>query len=85
MAKKAKTQAPPPPTPELPPKVPGARQELERAIILLGSRAKGLDLQESKRVELILLVGGYPKPLTAANWKRALKSIRDDEIFDCTG
>jgi hypothetical protein len=68
-------------TPELPEVTPNSRSQLQRAIMLLGTRAKGLELNESTRQELIALVGAYPEPTTAASWKRELKAIQDDEIF----
>jgi hypothetical protein len=71
-------------SPELPPIVPSERVALDRAIILLGNRVKG-ELRQSIRSELVGLVGRYPDPTTAQKWKTSLKSIRDDEIFDCTG
>lgn len=84
MAQRKNTKVPASPTPQLPPTVPQDSAQLERAIILLGSRAKGLDLSAKPRAELAALVGGYPGPQTAANWKLALKQVRDDEIFDRT-
>lgn len=71
------------PTPTLPPRVPEGRVQLERAITLLGCRVQA-DLRASVQSELIGLVGRYPDPQTAANWKLALKSIKDDPIFDRT-
>jgi len=79
----AKVEAPPA---ELPPNVPMELSQLRRAMVLLGERAKGKgELRASVRAELIGLVGQYPDPTTATIWKRALKSIQDDEIFERTG
>jgi hypothetical protein len=69
---------------ELPPIVPSDRDALDRAIVLLGNRAKG-ELRQSIRSELIGLVGRYPDPATAQRWKTTLKGIRDDEIFGQVG
>ena len=68
----------------LPPVIPDDRQHLERAITLLGCRARG-DLGASARAELASLVGCYPDASTAMHWKRSLKLVRDDEIFVRTG
>lgn len=68
-------------TPELPELTLTNRPQLQRALTLLGTRAKGLELNEGTRRELIALVGAYPEPTTAAIWKRELKAIQDDEIF----
>ena len=84
MAKRMKAK-PFEPTPELPPVVPGDRAQLERAITLLGARSKGLELTAKPRAELAAIVGAYPSPQSAANWKLALKQVRDDEIFDRAG
>lgn len=64
----------------VPPKTPENLADLERAIVLLGSRTKG-PLTKQRRVELIDLVGAYPDPQAAAAWKVALKPLRDDEFF----
>jgi hypothetical protein len=85
MAKRKNPKAPAAVRPELPPNTPSSRAQLERAIVLLGNRANGLDLSQKSRAELVGLVGGYPKPATASNWKLALKQVRDDEIFDRVG
>ena len=64
----------------VPPKTPESLAELERAIILLGSRAKG-PLTKPRRKELIGLVGAYPDAAVASVWKASLKPLREDEIF----
>lgn len=76
--------AKPPNTPRRPPLVPTSRVALERAIVLLGSRSKGLDLRASKVQELVGLIGRYPDPVTALAWKTELKDLIGDEIFDAT-
>jgi len=68
----------------LPPEIPDDRARLERAITLLGCRARG-ELGTSARGELSGLVGCYPDAATAMSWKRSLKQVRDDEIFDRAG
>lgn len=68
----------------LPPVIPDDRRHLERAITLLGCRARG-ELGASARAELTGLVGCYPSARTALEWKRSLKLVRDDEIFGRTG
>jgi hypothetical protein len=68
----------------LPPVIPDDRPRLERAITLLGCRARG-ELGASARAELTDLVGRYPDAGTAMDWKRSLKQVRDDEIFDRVG
>lgn len=65
----------------LPPVIPEDRIHLERAITLLGCRARA-ELGASARTELTELVGRYPDATTALGWKRSLKQVRDDEIFD---
>lgn len=72
-------------TPRMPPIVPPSRTALERAILLLGCRARGEDLRASKVQELVGLLGRYPDRVTALAWKTELKRIREDEIFDCAG
>lgn len=68
----------------LPPVIPDDRARLERAITLLGCRARA-ELGASARAELTALVGRYPDAATALGWKRSLKQVRDDEIFGRTG
>lgn len=72
-------------TRELPPLVPQTLEQLDRAIVLLGNRSRGEELRLVVLSELVGLVGRYPDPATALQWKSALKSIRNDEIFRVTG
>ena len=58
------------------PQVPQALAELDRAIELLGERAKGLELRASKQDELVLLLHAYPNVPTAAAWQSELKRQR---------
>ena len=67
-----------------PPIVPTTRVTLDRAIVLLGARTRG-DLRAGKVAELVGLLGRYPDPVLAREWKTLLKSLRDDEIFDRAG
>ncbi len=57
------------------PQVPEDLAELDRAIELLGERAKG-QLRASKQDELVLLLHAYPNVPTAAAWKSELKRRR---------
>lgn len=66
----------------VPPKTPENLADLERAIVLLGARAKG-PLTKPRRVELVDLVGAYPDAAAATSWKASLKPLRDDEFFRC--
>lgn len=68
--------------PRLPPIVPTTRVALDRAIVLLGARAKGEQLRACKVQEIVGLLGRYPDAVAAAAWKSELKRLRDDEIFD---
>ena len=56
-------------------KVPEDIQDLDRAVMLLGSRTKG-DLTPKTRKELIALIGSYPAEKRAAEWKLTLKRLR---------
>jgi hypothetical protein len=65
----------------LPPKVPDTLEALTRAITLLGAFAKDT-LRQSKREELLLLLGRCPpNSATATAWKAMLKKLREDEIW----
>jgi hypothetical protein len=61
---------------DLPPRVPIALPELDRLIMLLGSRSQGSDLTKRVRVEIVALCGTYPDPKTAARWKAELRQVR---------
>jgi hypothetical protein len=64
------------PVNDLPPRVPTELPELDRLIMLLGSRSQGSDLTKSVRAELIALCGVYPDPTKAALWKSELRQVR---------
>ena len=64
----------------IPPKVPVELSQLDRAIMLLGERAKR-ELKSKRQKELTALLGRCPDAETAAVWKAALKKLRSDEIF----
>ncbi len=49
---------------------------MDRAVLLLGSRAKGMELTPARRKELEELIGVYPGPKRAAAYKSALKALR---------
>ena len=57
--------------------MPGNDAAFERAIMLLGSRAK-TDLQNKARKELVELVGRYPSSETAAEWKLVLSTFQKE-------
>ncbi|MEL4894715.1 hypothetical protein [Crocosphaera sp. Alani8] len=59
---------------KFPPIVPGAKEELEQAIMLLGNRVQG-ELNKKNKKRLIKLVGEYPSIETAHQWKTSLKQI----------
>ena len=61
-----------PDMPSLPPRLPQDRQELERAITLLGNR-KQAELSKHARHELERLIGVYPTLKEATRWKRILR------------
>lgn len=59
---------------KLPPIVPGAKEELEQAIVLLGNRVQG-ELSNKNKKKLIGLVGEYPSIESAHQWKIGLKRV----------
>lgn len=59
-------------TTQLPTKIPAGKEQLERVIMLLGSRGKS-ELKVKAREELIHLIGAYPSVEQAAIWKSNLK------------
>lgn len=78
--KKTKTKSPPTTTPtnNLPPVIPGTAEGLQRAIVLLGSRAKG-ELTNKPKGELMELIGAYPTPEQAVVWKSQLKQLTKEK------
>jgi hypothetical protein len=79
--KKSKTKQPPTtatPTNSLPPVIPGTAEGLQRAIVLLGSRAKG-ELTTKPKGELVELLGAYPTAEQAAVWKTKLKQLTKEK------
>lgn len=58
----------------LPPKLPGSPEALNRAILLLGNRTKS-QLKDKSRRELEELIGAYPTSEQAALWKQTLKQL----------
>ena len=58
----------------LPPKLPGRAEALQRAILLLGNRTKS-QLTDKSRRELEELIGAYPTSEQAALWKQSLKQL----------
>jgi hypothetical protein len=67
------------PTDELPPRIPEAIKDLERAVLLLGNRWR-TDLNPKARKELETLVGKYPSKAQAALWKSALRALREEMV-----
>lgn len=63
----------------LPPQIPETLAEIERAIMLLGSRWR-CELTNKARNELEGLIGRYPSVKEAALWKSALKGLREDML-----
>jgi hypothetical protein len=63
---------------ETPPRLPTELPDLDRAILLLGSRSKGLELTHARRAELVQLIGAYPAPEQAKVWKLELKELRSE-------
>ncbi len=59
---------------KLPPIVPGLKEELEQAIMLLGNRVQG-DLNKKNKKKLIRLIGEYPTVNIAYEWKISLKQV----------
>ncbi|MEQ8962224.1 MAG: hypothetical protein RLP02_30580, partial [Coleofasciculus sp. C2-GNP5-27] len=59
---------------DLPPKVPGDKDSLQRAICLLGNRTKS-ELKQKQQTELRELIGTYPNAQVAADWKKGLKQV----------
>jgi hypothetical protein len=58
----------------LPPKLPGTSEALQRVILLLGNRTKS-ELGDKPKAELENLIGAYPTSEQAALWKQTLKQL----------
>lgn len=67
----------------LPPQVPQTLPELERAIMLLGSRTK-VGLGPKAQQELDQLLGASPSQKQAVIWKTALSRLRREHIDGTT-
>jgi hypothetical protein len=72
----------PSPTQASLPWLPVTLTELDRAICLLGSRAK-TGLRGSARQRLVELLGAYPSKELATEWKRRLKERRNEMAGQC--
>lgn len=71
---KYKTAPPAPPKVKFPPNVPETREDLERAIELIGEPVRGFKLRRKGRQELHRLIGDYPSDaVIAEKWMLALK------------
>lgn len=60
---------------QLPPQIPHSKDELERAISLLGNRIQA-ELKSKPAQELVALLGRYPSPEEAIVWKQSLKQLK---------
>ncbi len=60
---------------DTPPRTPETDEQLDRAIMLLGSRTK-VEATTKVRAEIKALVGAYPTQAQAATWKSQLKAKR---------
>ena len=69
-------------TESLPPRIPETNEELDRAIMLVGSCLKQ-KLSPKRKNELTQLLGSPPpNPKVAAAWKQSLKQLRQWERED---
>ena len=59
---------------QLPPQIPQSKDEMERAISLLGNRIQA-ELKSKPAQELVALLGRYPNPPEAIVWKQSLKQM----------
>ncbi len=59
---------------QLPPQIPQSKDELERAVSLLGNRIHA-ELKSKPAQELVTLIGRYPNPEEAIVWKQSLKQL----------
>ncbi len=59
---------------QLPPQIPQLKDELERAISLLGNRIQA-ELKSKPAQELVALLGRYPSREEAIVWKQSLKQM----------
>ena len=59
---------------KLPPQIPQSKDELERAISLLGNRIQA-NLKSTPAQELVKLIGRYPSLEEATVWKQSLKQM----------
>ena len=67
-------------TPAMPPKLPLDDDEFERAIMLLGTLAKGTTLTNKTADELEEILGVIPSLKVAAFWKTELKKLRKERL-----
>jgi len=58
----------------LPSRIPQSKNELERAVSLLGNRIQA-ELKSKPAQELVALLGRYPSPEEAIVWKQSLKQM----------
>lgn len=65
-----------------PPRVPKTKEDLERAIVLLGSVSNGQKLRQKQAKELEQLLGFVPKPDNAKAWKSELKRLRAEVLWN---
>jgi len=67
---------------DLPPRVPPELPEMDRLVMLLGSRSQGVSMSQRVRAEPTALCGAYPDPSTAARWKKHLREIRAELVAE---
>lgn len=67
----------------LPPIIPDNLEQLDRVIMLLGSRTKN-ELKPKVERELRTLIRAYPSAEQAAEWKRELRRIRKERLIQKT-
>lgn len=60
-------------------KIPQTLPELDRAIMLLGARAK-VELNSGPKAEMEKLIGVCPNSRVAARWKAELTKLRKERI-----
>lgn len=60
---------------QTPPRMPATPEELQEAMMLLGSRAQGMEMKATTQAQMVALLGKYPSPALAKTWKQELKRL----------